>query len=758
VTIEIGNQVEAVPHYILDIPNAVAFSTSESNNFIAEDGLLYNKTKKVLFRCPRRYEGPIELPETLKTISEAAFYRCNSIQTLTIPAKVETLDNRAFSECKNLGKVFFTGNKPAFGDDVFYEVTCNGYYPFSNQTWETLPSLGYHNNVTWIPVSQGTVQKITLVQEPDVVLYEKDADVDLSGLRFEVTFSDGLVWTYTEAEIQRVECDFSEIGKREVKAYYNGFPFTFIVTVYEIIEIEISSSEYPESDHPYEDGLDKTYTYKYPGAYKLELTFSENSCLEYMSDYLYILDSQGNQIGKYTGSELAGKTIEVQDEKTVIRLVTDEDGTDYGFSLDRIVAYYREGGCDGHHIWGEPFIEWADDLKSAKDIRICIRDSDHEDSVTATVESIVTKEPTAMEDGICTYKATAEFSDGTKATDMKTAVIPAWGWKWRRLAGSSRYNTMKAITQEAYPDSENGKLKTLIVATAESFPDALSGAALAGIYNCPIILTATSKLSVQARDEIQRLAAPDCKVIILGGTGAVYQEVEDSIKALGYTVERVAGSSRLKTAMEVYKKGASEANGFADNDTVIITTGFNYADVLSISPYAYASKTPILLTDKNGLLVSDVKKLISDAGFRKAIIVGGTGAVSEATESYLKGQGLTVLRLSGSNRYVTSAQIMKWGMGLLEDAPIQPSIRMTNSGMGVASGENFPDALASVSLLGKTRSVLMLVSNTKSRATIQKNIDELIKPYAKEMGKGYIFGGTGALTQEIEDLLNAAIK
>ena len=351
------------------------------------------------------------------------------------------------------------------------------------------------------------------------------------------------------------------------------------------------------------------------------------------------------------------------------------------------------------------------------------------------------------------------FMSAVGVPTITRAETTGRAWEWTRLKGSGRYGTMAAITDEAYPAAQNGKLKTLIVATGESFPDALSGAALAGVYGCPIITTKTDALRAEAKKEIERLASKDgCKVYVLGGSGAVSDDVLNAINEIeGVTAERIKGSNREATAIEVYKNGKAADNGFAGNDTFILATSKGYADTLSISPYAYASKTPILLTKQDGTLRDSVKDVILDAanGFKKAIIVGGTGVVTQETEDILTAGGIEVLRLKGKNRYATSAEIVKWELGLNTEATIQPAVKMKSEGMGVAVGENFPDALASANLLGKTRSVLLLVKNVE--ATDQPNIDELIAPYTDKMTKGYIFGGTGAVTAATEALLNAAV-
>ncbi len=361
-------------------------------------------------------------------------------------------------------------------------------------------------------------------------------------------------------------------------------------------------------------------------------------------------------------------------------------------------------------------------------------------------------------DGSGTY-----YEDGAVIAPSEDLVLYAqWRdeslWKWSRFAGEDRYETMAMAVKEAYEDAS---CKTLLLTSGQSFPDALTGSALAGVYECPVLLTKSGTLVPEAQEEIRRLAAPGCKVLILGGEGTVTPGVEKAVQALGIdglTTERVAGDNREGTAIEVYKK-CKAAEGFRAGGTVIIATGYDYADVLSISPYAYASKTPILLAKKNGSLSDEIKALLEEEGFRKAIIIGGTGSVSEVAEDWLKGLGMAVLRLQGSGRYATSAEILHWELGYVK-SEIQPEVTMTTEGMGVATGTGFPDALGSVSLLGRTASPLLLAAdnNKANAAETRENISRLIGPHTKDMTKAYIFGGTGTVSRKIEDWLNDAVE
>ncbi len=405
------------------------------------------------------------------------------------------------------------------------------------------------------------------------------------------------------------------------------------------------------------------------------------------------------------------------------------------------------------HDWGEAVFAW-DGYLSASAVRTCQRVETHTEKVTCVITGVVTKEPTPTENGVMTYTATATFKDGATATDSKTREILYGSWTWTRLAGTNRYDTAALASTEAY---EAHSAEVIIVASGQSFPDALAGSALAGVYECPVLLTNSKKLSDETKAEIQRLAAENCTVLILGGTGTVSEAVENAIRELGVGTDRIAGTNREGTAAAVYERGLKDG-GFKAGGTVIVTTGYSFADVLSISPYAYAAKTPILLSRKNGSLSDDTKALLESEGFTKAIIIGGTGSVSPASEEYLKGLGMDVLRLEGTTRYATSAAIMKWELGLLKEAVIQPEAEMTIEGMGVATGTGFPDALGSVSLLGRTHSPLLLVAdNSKAnREATLSNIEELITPYACDMSKGYIFGGAGTVSPQIENWLNEA--
>ena len=67
----------------------------------------------------------------------------------------------------------------------------------------------------------------------------------------------------------------------------------------------------------------------------LELTFDQQTMIA-ENDYLYVYDSEDNEIGKYTGAELAGQTVHIDGNTIKIKLVSNSDDGAWGFKVTDI--------------------------------------------------------------------------------------------------------------------------------------------------------------------------------------------------------------------------------------------------------------------------------------------------------------------------------------------------------------------------------------------------------------------------------------
>ncbi|MDR1087898.1 MAG: cell wall-binding repeat-containing protein, partial [Coriobacteriales bacterium] len=103
--------------------------------------------------------------------------------------------------------------------------------------------------------------------------------------------------------------------------------------------------------------------------------------------------------------------------------------------------------------------------------------------------------------------------------DEKPPIPPERDWP--RLDGNKgdnggRYDTMQAIVNEGWKDTGS---PYVIVASGGNFPDALAASSLAGIYDAPVVLTATDTLTPQAEETIRSLKAS--RAYVIGGPAAV---------------------------------------------------------------------------------------------------------------------------------------------------------------------------------------------------------------------------------------------
>ncbi|MGN0532876.1 MAG: fibronectin type III domain-containing protein [Eubacterium sp.] len=105
------------------------------------------------------------------------------------------------------------------------------------------------------------------------------------------------------------------------------------------------TEDLPESKHNYDNNISEEYVLDYPGATSIDIYFNSRTYTESGYDYIYIYkdSASGEQVGKYTGTALAGKAITVNSSKAVIKLTSDGSNTDWGFKVDKVVATYP--GC-----------------------------------------------------------------------------------------------------------------------------------------------------------------------------------------------------------------------------------------------------------------------------------------------------------------------------------------------------------------------------------------------------------------------------
>lgn len=102
--------------------------------------------------------------------------------------------------------------------------------------------------------------------------------------------------------------------------------------------VNVSRELYPESEHPYQNNARHNFAFEYPSAVSLSVTFSDKTQTEDTYDLIYVYNSENRIVGKYSGTELAGKTVNIDGASFRVRFYSDHSKTFYGFSIDNVEA------------------------------------------------------------------------------------------------------------------------------------------------------------------------------------------------------------------------------------------------------------------------------------------------------------------------------------------------------------------------------------------------------------------------------------
>lgn len=294
----------------------------------------------------------------------------------------------------------------------------------------------------------------------------------------------------------------------------------------------------------------------------------------------------------------------------------------------------------------------------------------------------------------CALSATAATAAPTPAP-AKTAV-PKIGTPFPyvglvRAAGADRYETAAVIAQGSFAPSANS---TVFITSGEAPADALTAGPAAASLDAPLLLTQANTLPAATAAELKRLTPST--VYVVGGTDRISEATLAAITAAAtptapttpeaspsasptVSVQRIAGTDRYDTAVQIANKFFPQADG------VVLTRGDTFPDALSGGAAAAAAGVPLMITEPTQIPTS-VNTWLTNKTFTASLIVGGTTSVSDgiaATVSAHTTDPTAATRIAGADRYDTAAAV---AASVFPDAVTAV----------IATGDNFPDALAGV--------------------------------------------------------------
>lgn len=249
---------------------------------------------------------------------------------------------------------------------------------------------------------------------------------------------------------------------------------------------------------------------------------------------------------------------------------------------------------------------------------------------------------------------------GTSA--VSTAVeneLEADGFTVTREAGVDRFETAAEVAREVGvapdidPDGTGGEPALATVAIANGLtglPDAVAASPMLHQMDIPLLLTGPDTLNEDAAQAIEDLGAE--QALLLGGTAAISNAIEQGLEADGINAERLAGTDRWGTAAAIADFEIDRL-GF-DAATTYIASGFSLADALAGGPLASVTNSPIVLVSETSVPAPTARWIEDNAAeIDEIIALGGTAVINgtvlaETAELADEGDAGQVTLTSGS--------------------------------------------------------------------------------------------------------------
>jgi putative cell wall-binding protein len=303
-----------------------------------------------------------------------------------------------------------------------------------------------------------------------------------------------------------------------------------------------------------------------------------------------------------------------------------------------------------------------------------------------------------------------------------------------RLAAADRYSEAALIAKKGFPQGT----ANVVIASGETFADALVAAPLAKALDAPILLVRHDALPSATASAISYLGAK--KAYVVGGKVTVEDGVVKKLLATSIdNVDRIAAANRYDTAALVAQKLFALKGS---PEVAYIANGEKFADGLSIGAVAASLGQPVLLV-KPGYVPPSVTSTLARLTPAEIVIVGGPASVTPVVAEQLGADG----RLDGLTRYEVADKVAAYGISRGAYAGI--SVRRAI----VVTGRDFPDCLTAAVLASRLKGVVLLTPTPG----LSPGASTHLREYRKERLDVYVGGGTASVSAATFDQIKAAV-
>lgn len=524
----------------------------------------------------------ITIPEGITEIGARAFYNCGALETVSLPETLTTIGDSAFYSCTKLDLLALPPKLEAIASNAFSD--CEG-----------LTMMAFAGDAPTIAENAFTKVAATAYYPLGNKTWTEEVMVNYGG---KITWHPCCVGEHKPALANQKEATCEE------KGYTGDQVCQECGIILEAGEAIPALGHDVTSTKPIHNVGTKTHTYACSRCEEGKVencTYGEPEIIQEAT-----LSQPG--IKQYTCADCGGTyTAEFDLEPTNIRIYGENRYETAFAAADTLKENLGVSKFDAVIICcGTDFADALSGsyLAAVKNAPILLTNSRHVDDVTDYVKANLKADGTVY------------LLGGTKVVsgDFETTLKD---FKVVRLYGNNRYETNVEILQEAGVGSRD-----VLICTGKDFADSLSASAT----NLPILLVKNGLTTLQ-KNFLESLNGNH--IYIIGGTGAVSEEIEKEIKT--YTniggVERIGGKNRYETSVLIAHKlvGASS--------TVVLAYAQNFPDGLCGGPLAVSLGAPLILTADNKDAAA--QEYVYRYKISNAVVLGGEALISDKTVDHI---------------------------------------------------------------------------------------------------------------------------
>lgn len=302
-----------------------------------------------------------------------------------------------------------------------------------------------------------------------------------------------------------------------------------------------------------------------------------------------------------------------------------------------------------------------------------------------------------------------------------------------RLSGADRWATAIDISRDRFTDGSAG---VVVLARGDDgdnddgYADALAGTPLAIGFGAPLLITPPGELRPEVEAEIRRVLGSSGRVVLLGGTVALDEEVEQRIQEIGYPTARLAGADRIGTALEI-ADAIDRSPG-----AILVTRGWEFPDALASGPAA--------------------------AQVGGVILLNGDDSRHPAVEAYLDDHpGVAVHAIGGHMARLFPEANPVWGDDRFETAvEVAEGFFDAPTVAGLARSDTFPDSLSGGAHVGLAGGPMLLTPppHLEPPGHLHPATEVYVCEEHTRLESGYVYGGVLAVTDDARDAFADRIR